>query len=322
MPTAPIRSGSASGRARRNDTAARRSASLPCGSSWRRGRPPDSPKLRWSNASVANPAAPSPSPSNPVPGSGPPVNGPVKPSPGARPPADGARRSPTSVMPSTPNSTRSIARLQTAQNAAGLPQPQPAAGLPASPAADEAPGRLGISGRLSGDYRITPAWGARRPNSGLPVPAGFGYPPSTLSLAGPVARLFAPLRAVAGCRGCQAEVMDVDVLFAGIPVSDFEAAKAWYERFFARPADVVANEAEVMWQVTDRGWLYIVSDADNAGNSVVAMAVPDIEEAASALAARGVPTGPIEREGEAGRKAVALDPDGNSIAIIEVTGGG
>ena len=147
-------------------------------------------------------------------------------------------------------------------------------------------------------------------------------PPSTLSLARPVARLFAPLRAVAGCRGCQAEVMDVDVLFAGIPVSDFEAAKAWYERFFARPADVVANEAEVMWQVTDRGWLYIVRDADNAGNSVVAMAVPDIEEAASALAARGVPTGPIEREGEAGRKAVALDPDGNSIAIIEVTGGG
>lgn len=51
----------------------------------------------------------------------------------------------------------------------------------------------------------------------------------------------------------QTGVMDVDVLFAGIRVSDFEAAQTWYERFFARPADVVAHENEVMWQVTDRG---------------------------------------------------------------------
>src|SRR5262249_7259945 len=130
-----------------------------------------------------------------------------------------------------------------------------------------------------------------------------------------------PLRAAARRRRCQAEVMDVDVLFAGIPVSDFKAAQAWYERFFARPADVVANEEEVMWQVTDRGWLYIVRDADHAGNSIVAMAVSEIEQAASALAARGVTTGPIGREGESGREAVPLDPDGNSIAIIEVTGG-
>src|SRR5215471_3916158 len=112
--------------------------------------------------------------------------------------------------------------------------------------------------------------------------------------------------------------MDADVLFAGIAVSDFKAAQAWYERFFARPADVVANEEEVMWQVTDRGWLYIVRDEDHAGNSIVAMAVPDIEDATSALKARGVAPGPIEPEGDAGLKAVAMDPDGNSIAIIEV----
>jgi predicted enzyme related to lactoylglutathione lyase len=116
--------------------------------------------------------------------------------------------------------------------------------------------------------------------------------------------------------------MEVDVLLADIPVSDFTAARAWYGRFFARPADVVAHENEVMWQVTDRGWLYIVRDAGRAGNSIVAMAVSDIEEATSALAARGVATGPIEPEGDAGRKAVVLDPDGNSIAIIEVTGDG
>jgi hypothetical protein len=31
--------------------------------------------------------------------------------------------------------------------------------------------------------------------------------------------------------------MGVDVLFAGIPVSDFDAARTWYERFFTRHAD-------------------------------------------------------------------------------------
>src|SRR5262245_13882674 len=115
--------------------------------------------------------------------------------------------------------------------------------------------------------------------------------------------------------------MDVDVFFAGLPVSDFETAKAWYERFFARPADVVAHEHEMMWRVSDGGWLYILRDPEHAGNSIVAMAVSDIESATAAVAARGVEIGPIEPEGDAGRKAIALDPDGNSIAIIEVSGG-
>jgi predicted enzyme related to lactoylglutathione lyase len=115
--------------------------------------------------------------------------------------------------------------------------------------------------------------------------------------------------------------MDVNVLFAGIAVNDFKSAQAWYERFFGRGPDVMATEDEVMWQVRDGGWLYIVRDSDHAGNCIVAMAVSNIEEVISALQARGGTTGPVEPQGEGGRKAVALDPDGNSIAIIEVVSG-
>jgi predicted enzyme related to lactoylglutathione lyase len=115
--------------------------------------------------------------------------------------------------------------------------------------------------------------------------------------------------------------MDVDVLFAAVAVGEFTAAQAWYERFFARPPDVVAHEHELMWRVTDHGWLYIVRDPDHAGHSVVTMAVSNIEVASSSLQGRGVAVGPIEPEGDAGRKAVVVDPDGNLIAIIEVTGG-
>src|ERR1700722_5067867 len=112
--------------------------------------------------------------------------------------------------------------------------------------------------------------------------------------------------------------MNVDVLFAGAAVTDFEAARAWYERFFGRAADIVAHDEEVMWRVTSAGWLYIRRDTEHAGHSILAMAVPDIEEATSALEARGVATSAIEQQGEAGRKTMVRDPDGNSIAIIEV----
>jgi catechol 2,3-dioxygenase-like lactoylglutathione lyase family enzyme len=115
--------------------------------------------------------------------------------------------------------------------------------------------------------------------------------------------------------------MDVEVLFAGIAVSDFKSARAWYERFFGQVPDLVAHDEEVMWQVTGAGWLYIVRDTQHAGNGIVATAVSDIEEATSVLDARGVAIGPIEQEGEAGLKAFVRDPDGNSIAIIEVAGG-
>jgi len=114
--------------------------------------------------------------------------------------------------------------------------------------------------------------------------------------------------------------MDVDVLFAGVAVTDFETARAWYEQFFGRVADVVAHDTEVMWQTTDLGWLYIVRDLDHAGNSLVALVVPDIEAATAALNVRGIATGPIEPEGDAGRKAVIRDPDGNSIALLDVAG--
>jgi predicted enzyme related to lactoylglutathione lyase len=113
--------------------------------------------------------------------------------------------------------------------------------------------------------------------------------------------------------------IDVDVLFAGIPVREFGSARDWYERFFGRPADVIAHDTEVMWRVSDHGWLYIVQDPGHAGSSLTAMAVSDIEVTLSGLAARGVAAGQIEAQGDAAQKAVVSDPDGNTIAIIQVT---
>ncbi len=113
--------------------------------------------------------------------------------------------------------------------------------------------------------------------------------------------------------------MKVDVLFVGMRVHDFAVANAWYEQFFARPADIVAHDEEVLWQLTDGGWLYIVRE-DEAGGGLAALAVTDLDTTVMELAERSIVAGPIEPEGDAGRKAIVVDPDGNTLALIEVIG--
>lgn len=114
--------------------------------------------------------------------------------------------------------------------------------------------------------------------------------------------------------------MDASVLFAGVSVVDFVEARAWYERFFGRAPDVVAHDEEVMWQIAGGGWLYVLREPAHAGHSIVAMAVSNIEGTIDGLEGRGVTAGAIKPEGDAGRKAVVLDPAGNRLEIIEVAG--
>jgi predicted enzyme related to lactoylglutathione lyase len=108
------------------------------------------------------------------------------------------------------------------------------------------------------------------------------------------------------------------LLFAGITVRNFREAAEWYERFFDRPPDVVAvPEQEVMWHVAETAWLYIVVDAERAGNGLVAILVADLDGSISALAERGVSVGAPQIVG-GGRKATAIDPAGNAISLIQV----
>lgn len=114
--------------------------------------------------------------------------------------------------------------------------------------------------------------------------------------------------------------MTMDVLFAGVPVREFTGSLEWYTRLFGRPADVVAHEHEVMWRVTDTGWLYIVHEPERAGRSLVAISVRNLEAAVADIDGRGLQCGPILPEGDAGRKSTISDPDGNLIALVDVRG--
>jgi len=112
--------------------------------------------------------------------------------------------------------------------------------------------------------------------------------------------------------------VSVDVLFVGIPVADFPTAVAWYERLWGRPADIVVNDDEVMWRMTEGGWLYVVRDAGRAGKALAAVAVPDLDAALAELEGRGMGGATTETVGEGAQKATFRDPEGNTVSFIEV----
>jgi len=110
----------------------------------------------------------------------------------------------------------------------------------------------------------------------------------------------------------------MEVLFASIPVADLQASSGWYARLFGRPADIVPNEHELMWRIAENAWLYVIEDGERAGRTVVTISVGDLDRFVADLAARGIGAGPIEPVGDAGRKAVVVDDDGNVVSWIEV----
>lgn len=112
--------------------------------------------------------------------------------------------------------------------------------------------------------------------------------------------------------------MPMRVLFAGVRVRDLGASMGWYEHFFGRPADIVPNHREVIWQVADGGWLYVIADPAEAGCSLVTIVVDDLDAEICRVTAAGISLGAPETVGDAGRKVTARDLDGNTVALVEV----
>jgi predicted enzyme related to lactoylglutathione lyase len=125
-----------------------------------------------------------------------------------------------------------------------------------------------------------------------------------------------------GFRQEKESAVTISHLFAGIAVADYAAGLAWYERLFGRPADVVVNDHEVMWQMIPGGWIYVVGDAGRAGRGLVTLLVDDLEGHLAALAGRGLVAGAIDILPGGARKATVTDPEGNVIGFGEVRGAG
>ena len=112
--------------------------------------------------------------------------------------------------------------------------------------------------------------------------------------------------------------VDVEIAFTGVPVSRLAAGRDFFERVLGRAADVEVAANEVMWCLSERAWLYVVADPGRAGHGLVSLSVADLDAALGELASRDVVPVRTEVVGDAGRKATLLDPDGNSVALLEV----
>jgi predicted enzyme related to lactoylglutathione lyase len=109
--------------------------------------------------------------------------------------------------------------------------------------------------------------------------------------------------------------MAITEFFAGIPVDDFSAALAWYERLFGKPPDFFPHEREAVWQITEHAWVYVVADAERAGRALLTILVENLDDQIAELAERGVPVGPIDVIPGAARRVAVSDPEGNRVTF-------
>jgi catechol 2,3-dioxygenase-like lactoylglutathione lyase family enzyme len=107
----------------------------------------------------------------------------------------------------------------------------------------------------------------------------------------------------------------VTVLFAGIVVSELEAAVGFYRRLLDAEPDMYPNEREACWRLTDQAWLYVLADPAGAGRSTATVIVDDLDALAAGLAARGIAIDSRVAVDGGMEKLEVLDPDGNRIGF-------
>jgi catechol 2,3-dioxygenase-like lactoylglutathione lyase family enzyme len=104
-------------------------------------------------------------------------------------------------------------------------------------------------------------------------------------------------------------------LFAGIRVSDYEAAKTWYERLLGAEPSFIPHATEAVWELAEHRFLFIEGDPDGAGRATHTVFVDDLDKLVADIASRGIePAERVTYPGKA-RKAIYRDADGNEIGF-------
>ena len=104
-------------------------------------------------------------------------------------------------------------------------------------------------------------------------------------------------------------------LFAGIPVSDFERARDWYERLLGSPPTFLPHATEAVWEIAEHRFVYIEELPDRAGRSMQTLFVDDLDAWVDPVVDRGIE--PVQREtyDNGVRKVTFRDPDGNEFGF-------
>ncbi|AVT35208.1 VOC family protein [Plantactinospora sp. BB1] len=104
-------------------------------------------------------------------------------------------------------------------------------------------------------------------------------------------------------------------LFAGIPVNDYPAALAWYEKLLGSPPTFVASDSEAVWELAEHRSLAIEHRPEHAGHALHTVFVDDLDALLAETAERRLQPARRETYSNGVRKATYVDPDGNEIGF-------
>lgn len=104
-------------------------------------------------------------------------------------------------------------------------------------------------------------------------------------------------------------------LFAGIPVSDYDAAREWYERLLGTAPAFYPNDREAVWEIAEHRYLYIELLPADAGHARNLAFVGDLDTRVADAAGRGVEPARRETPAPGVRKITYQDPDGNEFSF-------
>ena len=106
--------------------------------------------------------------------------------------------------------------------------------------------------------------------------------------------------------------MSVD-LFAEICVSDFERAREWYSRLLGSEPSFIPHETEAVWELAEHRFVFILEDAERAGNATHMVMVGDLDALVAEIGGRGLEPAERETYSNGVRKAIYRDADGNGV---------
>ena len=108
--------------------------------------------------------------------------------------------------------------------------------------------------------------------------------------------------------------MELD-LFAGMRVSDYEAAKPWYEKLLGREPAFIPHATEAVWELAEHRVLFINEDRENPGGALHTVFVDDLDTLVAEISSRGIEPAERETYSNGVRKATYRDADGNEVGF-------
>jgi catechol 2,3-dioxygenase-like lactoylglutathione lyase family enzyme len=104
-------------------------------------------------------------------------------------------------------------------------------------------------------------------------------------------------------------------LFAGMRVSDYEAAKPWYERLLGSEPAFIPHATEAVWELAEHRFLFIDEDRENPGGALHTVFVDDLDALVAGISSRGIEPDEHETYSNGVRKAIYRDADGNEVGF-------